>query len=59
MKDIKMLEISTSSTTAEAYNKMRSKSPTSFLEATRTLEAIERVRVNELLLKRVREEETT
>lgn len=53
-----MLEISTSSTAAEAYNKMHSKSTTSFFEALRTLEAIECVRTNEFLLQRIREEET-
>lgn len=53
-----MLEISASSTVAEAYNKMRSITPTDFFEAKRTIEAIERVRVNELLLRRIREEET-
>ncbi len=59
MKDLKDIEISTSSSVAESYNRLRTISPTTGFEARRTMEALLYVSQNgnEMLLEKIREEE--
>lgn len=56
MKEIKTLEISTSSTSVECYNNMKTKTPSTFEEACRCIEAIECVRSHPFLVRRIKEE---
>lgn len=58
MKDMNTFNLEISTSSVDAYNQMRSKSPTSPFEAKRTLEAIACVRTNPVLLSLIREEES-
>ena len=55
MKDVRQIEISYSSSAAEIYNGLRQKSPTTFFEARRTLEALSRVQGHKILLEKIKE----
>lgn len=55
MKEIKNLEIQKSSTSADLYNSLPGKS-SSYEEAKRTIEAIERVREHLLLVSQIKKE---